>query len=701
MSDEPKQSVVEQLATPVQFLKHVGPSRADLLHKLGLRTAGQVLFRFPRRYQNMGEILSIAELAEGQPCSVVAEVTEVDLRNTGPGRSILGVLITDGPGFLRAVWFNQPYMRQRFSPGARVMVSGEPRLAGNRWEMAHPRVEVLQEGENPTGGEILPIYSLTEGVNQHQMRRITRELVERYAPILEEAFPESFLQEKGLMGINQAVRQIHFPDDDESKEQAIRRLKYQELLVMQLALAIRRHRLTLARKAPPLKATAKIDARITRLFPYELTPDQRAAIDEICADMARATPMNRLLQGDVGSGKTVVAMYAMLLAVAHEKQAALMAPTEVLARQHFETLNQRLVHGRVRLALLTGSLSAAERKETLTQIEAGEVDLVIGTHAVSNAIANNQVEFNRLGLVIIDEQHKFGVHQRAAMKMGQLDPHYLVMTATPIPRTTAMTLFGDLDVSTIRQPPPGRQEVHTYIPTVEQRGKWWSFFRKKLREGRQGYVVAPLVESTDTSSLASAEERFEALQRGQLADFRLDLIHGRMDADAKSQVMRKFRQGETDVLVSTSVIEVGIDVPNATLMTIEDGQRFGLSQLHQLRGRISRGKFPGYLAVFAEAATAEAQKRLEALESTSDGFDLAEIDFELRGPGDLLGARQHGLPPLHIADPTADHELLEQARADARTLIAGDPELAAEEWKLLHDMIHRRYGEAFDIGDVG
>lgn len=701
MSEEAKQTPAERLATAAQFLKHVGPARAELLAKMGLHTAGHLLFRFPRRYQNLGEILPINDLKEGETCSVVGEVVEVDLRNTAPGRSILGVLITDGPGFMRTIWFNQPYMRQRFSPGARVLVSGEPKLAGNRWEMVHPRVEYLQEGETPVGGEILPVYSLTDGVNQHQMRRITREIVDQYASILEEVFPTSFLNEKQLMGIHEAVAQVHFPDNEATKEQAIQRLKYQELLVMQLALAIRRHRLTLARKAPPLETTTRIDARITRLFPYDLTPDQRTAIDEICADMAKPTPMNRLLQGDVGSGKTVVAMYAMLLAVAHEKQAALMAPTEVLARQHFETLNQRLVGGRVRLALLTGSLTAAERRETLAQIEAGEVDLVIGTHAVSNAIANNQVEFSRLGLVIIDEQHKFGVHQRAALKQGQLDPHYLVMTATPIPRTTAMTLFGDLDVSIIRQPPPGRQEVKTYLPNREQRERWWNFFRKKLREGRQGYVVTPLVESTDTSELASAQQRFESLSRRELADFRLDLIHGRMDADAKAEVMRKFREGKTQALVSTSVIEVGVDIPNATLMTIEDGQRFGLSQLHQLRGRISRGQHPGYLAVFAEATTNESQKRLEALKSTTDGFDLAEIDFELRGPGDLLGSRQHGIPPLRIADLTADVELLEEARADARQLISNDPELASEEWSRLHQMIHRRYGEAFELGDVG
>lgn len=701
MSNDATPTTAERLATSVQYLKHVGPKRMEPLAKLGLRTAAQVLFQFPRGYRDLGEIRAVADFEEGIACSMVGTITEVDLRNTGPGRSILGVLVTDGVGFVRNLWFNQPYMSRRFSVGSRVLLAGEPKLSGNRWEMTHPRVEYLQPDEEPSGGQILPVYPLTEGISQHQMRRIVRSVVDEYAEMLEEALPDSFREEKELVGIVEAMQQAHFPESEEQKEAAIHRLKYQELLVMQLALAIRRHRLTLARKAPPLEATAKIDARILRLFPFDLTDDQKQAITEVAADMAQPTPMNRLLQGDVGSGKTVVAMYAMLLTVAHEKQAAMMAPTEVLARQHFETLSKSLKKGRVRLVLLTGSLTAAQRRDALAQIEAGEVDLVVGTHAVSNAIANDQVKFSRLGLVIIDEQHKFGVHQRAAMKKGDLDPHYLVMTATPIPRTTAMTLFGDLDVSTIRQSPPGRQEVKTYIPTADQREKWWSFFRKKLQEGRQGYIVTPLVEASETTDLASAEQRFESLQKNELAGFRLDLIHGRMSAEAKAEVMQRFRAGETNALVTTSVIEVGIDVPNATLMTIEDGQRFGLSQLHQLRGRISRGPYPGFLAVFADTTTEEAEKRLEALESTTDGFALAEIDYELRGPGDLMGSRQHGLPPLFLANLSTDAELLDTARADARQLIAEDPELSQPEWATLRAMIFRRYGAAFELGDVG
>jgi ATP-dependent DNA helicase RecG len=472
---------------------------------------------------------------------------------------------------------------------------------------------------------------------------------------------------------------------------------YQELLVLQLALALRKRMLTIDARAPELPTSAKIDARIVRLFPFELTAGQRQAIDEIAADMARPHPMNRLLQGEVGSGKTVVAVYAMLLAVAHGHQAALMAPTEVLARQHFRTLSVSLAESKVRMALLVGSLTAAERRQTLEQIAAGEVDLVVGTQA----IIQEGVKFARLGLVVIDEQHKFGVKQRATLKQAGLDPHYLVMTATPIPRTVSMTLFGDLDVSTLREPPPGRQPVHTYLGDDDRREKWWDFFRKKLREGRQGFVITPLVDESDALEVANVEAAFEHLANGELADFRLGLVHGRLDAAAKDAAMQAFDAGQTQVLVATSVVEVGVDVPNATVMTIESGQRFGLAQLHQLRGRVSRGKHPGYVCVFSEAATEEGRQRLDALAATTDGFELAEVDFRLRGPGDLLGTRQHGLPPLRIADLQRDSELLDSARRDAQQLVAAGAFLHDAAFARLRKMVLARYGKALDLGDVG
>jgi ATP-dependent DNA helicase RecG len=570
-----------------------------------------------------------------------------------------------------------------------------------RWEMVHPRVEFLADDEDAPAGKILPVYSLTEGINQSQMRRVVAGVVESHGLLVDDVFPDDLLDANRLWPIRAALPQIHSPTTPESLEESRRRFIFQELFVLQLALAIRRWRLENQRQAPPLPTSGKIDSRITRLFPFQLTPGQRLSIDEIAADMARQHPMNRLLQGDVGSGKTVVAMYAMLLAVAHGHQAALMAPTEILARQHLETLGKALAASKVRLALLTGSLTPAERREVLAKVAAGEVDVVIGTHAVTHAVARSGVEFKKLGLVVIDEQHKFGVRQRAALKKAGIDPHYLVMTATPIPRTVSMTLFGDLDVSTLKEPPPGRQPVHSYLAGDDQRMRWWHFFRSKLDEGRQAFVIAPLVEDSENIEAANVQQTYETLRRGELANYRLGVLHGRMTPADKDAAMQAFRSGRTQVLVSTAVVEVGVDVANATLMTIEGGERFGLAQLHQLRGRISRGAHPGYLCVFATPQTDESQDRLDAFTKTNDGFELAELDFQLRGPGDLFGTKQHGLPPLRIADLKRDVAIIEEARSAAQALVQTDPQLANPSLARLKRMVFHRYGEALDLGDVG
>ena len=691
----------EHLSTPVQYLKGVGPERAGLLARLDLHYARDVLFFFPRAYQDMTELVDIDQLQEGKLASVCGIVEEVDLRNTGQGKSVLGVLIRQETRYLRLLYFNQPWRRQTFQIGQRFLVSGDPKLQGLRWEMAHPTVEFLAPDEDAPAGRILPIYPLTEGLSQPITRRIVQGVAETHTQYVEEVFPDDLLDAHKLWPIRAALPQVHAPENQASLAEALRRFIYQEFFILQLALAMKKWRLENRQSAPPLPADARIDARITRLFPFELTAGQRQAIDEIAGDMARSRPMNRLLQGDVGSGKTVVAMYAMLLAVAHGHQAALMAPTEVLARQHLRTLSAALAASKVRIGLLTGSQSPAERKELLAKISGGEVDVVIGTHAVTHAVAKSGVEFARLGLVVIDEQHKFGVRQRAALKKAGLDPHYLVMTATPIPRTMAMTLFGDLDVSTLREPPPGRQKVHTYLASDTQRSRWWQFFRKKLDEGRQGFVIVPLVEEAEAREAASVQQTLEALSRGELASYRLGMLHGRLTPPEKEAAMLAFSRGQTQVLVATSVIEVGIDVPNATLMTIEGGEWFGLAQLHQLRGRVSRGSHPGYVCVFANPATDEAVKRMDAFTRSTDGFELAEIDFQLRGPGDLLGTRQHGLPPLRIADMQRDVSVLEEARPAAQALIASDPELSGPAYAKLKRMVLVRYGEALDLGDVG
>lgn len=691
------ESPARLLATPVQYLKGVGPQRAALLERLGLRTAAEVLFFFPRDYQDLTDQREVDQLEAGRIQSVRGEVEDVEQRLTRSGRPVLGVLIRSRRGYLRAVWFNQPYMAQRFERGQRVMVSGKPRREGLFWEMFHPRVETLAEDEEEPVGKILPIYPLTEGLHQWQLRRIVRGALETCLDALEEVFPEKYLEEHHLWPLRRTLPEIHFPSDHQSLQHARRRLVYQELFILQLALAVKRRQQRDLRRAPPLPVDAHIDARIRRLFPFELTAGQQQVIAELARDMAAEVPMSRLLQGDVGSGKTIVAVYAMLLSVAHGYQAALMAPTEVLARQHALTLRRLLAQSRVRLGELRGGLPARQREELLRAIAAGEIDLVVGTHAM----IRQDVRFARLGLVVIDEQHKFGVRQRARLRHAGLDPHYLVMTATPIPRTVTLALFGDLDVSTLRDSPPGRQKVHTYLANESQRAAWWEFFRRKLREGRQGYVVTPLVEDSEQLDVASLEAAFEALANGELEAFRLDLIHGRMSPAEKDAAMERFRRGQTQVLVCTSVVEVGVDVPNATLMTIEGGERFGLAQLHQLRGRISRGRFPGFCCVFADPQTQESQERLKAFASTTDGFALAEIDFRLRGPGEPLGTRQHGLPPFRIADLLRDREVLEEARRDAQQLVAQDPGLARPEHARLRRQMLVRYGRALELGDVG
>jgi ATP-dependent DNA helicase RecG len=690
-------TAAEILSTPAQFAKGIGPQRAELLARLNLFTVRDLLFYFPRTYEDFSEVKTVDQLVEGEAAGVCGVVEEIDMRNTGIGRSLLGVLIRQGDQYLRALWFNQPYLRERFALGQRVVFSGQAKLAGLRWEMHHPKIDWLSPEEGAPKGQVLPVYGLTEGISQSTMRRMIRGVVDHYTEVLDEVFPDLFLVQHNLLPLKTALPWIHNPPDRASLEQARRRFVYQELFILQLALALRKASIQHGQKAAALEASARIDARILRLFPFELTAAQRAAMAEVAADMGRPVPMNRLLQGDVGSGKTVVAIYAMLLAVAHAHQAVLMTPTEVLAQQHFHTLGERLRESRVRIGLLTGSLPAKERQELRDRIAAREIDLVIGTQA----LLYSETPFARLGLVVIDEQHKFGVAQRAKLRQSGLDPHYLVMTATPIPRTVGMTLFGDLDVSTLREPPPGRQTVHTYFATENQRERWWDFFKKKLREGRQGFVVTPLVDESEQVQAASVQQSFESLAAGELADFRLDFLHGRMTASEKEFVMQRFRSGHVQTLVTTSVVEVGVDVPNATLMTIEGAERFGLAQLHQLRGRVSRGAHPGYVCVFADPKTQESQQRLEAFTKTTDGFELAEIDFALRGPGDLFGTAQHGLPPLRIADLARDTAILEEARRDAQALLAADPVLADPALARVRKMATVRYGGALELSDVG
>ena len=684
------------LQTPAQFLKGVGPQRAEILFKLGLKTAQDVIFFLPRDYHDLSELTVIRELQNGRTHRVVGTVAEVDLRDLGAGRSMLGVLVKQDQEYIRALWFNQPFLRRQFRPEQRLVLTGAVKLKGMRWEMTHPSVEFLANEELPEAG-LQPIYKLTEGISQFQMRKLISQNVEKYAAAVEEVFPERLRKQFDLLTIADALRRIHAPSNPEDLQTSRFRFAFQELFMMQLALALRQASVA-SSPCPALPCNGKIDARICRLLPFNLTDGQRRVIQEIVDDMAREKPMNRMLQGDVGSGKTMVAVYAMLVAVANQHQTALMAPTEVLARQHYQTISHLLMNSKVSISLLAGSMPAASRRKTLRAIESGETNLVVGTQA----IVQEKVHFDRLGLAVVDEGHRFGVKQRARLRQGHHEPHYLVMTATPIPRTVSMTMFGDLDVSLLKEKPGQRQPVHTYVGQEHKRAEWWEFNRQKLRAGEQAFVIAPLVdEKEDGGLISSAEQLFEQLCSGELHEFRVGIVHGRMTAGEKEDAMRRFRSRETQVLVATSLVEVGVDVPNASLMTIENAERFGLAQLHQLRGRVGRGTKPGFVCAYSPSDSPEARQRLEAFAQTSDGFELAEVDFRLRGPGDLLGTKQHGLPRLRVADLQSDFDILQLARQHARQLLADDPTLHQEDLALLRDRVLRRYGETLQLGDIG
>ncbi|MEC9091252.1 MAG: ATP-dependent DNA helicase RecG [Planctomycetota bacterium] len=686
-----------RLFDTLDTIRSIGKIKARALSRLGLNRIMDALFFFPRDYEDHSQIKAINELRDEDQASVIGEVVDFELVEKWRGRSTFCVWIQQGNHVLRGIWFNQAFRAKNVTIGATVMLSGKAKVSGVQPEMTHPKMVSIEEGCLPQRGAVLPVYRLTDGIKQAELRRWIGEIVTQFSPQVEEIFPAGYLAQKNLLEIRAALQQIHRPENPEEIEPARNRFVYQELLMLQLAIQLRRIHVNQQKTAPAIETNSRIDSRIKKYFPYELTAAQEKAIQEISGDMAKQVPMNRMLHGDVGCGKTTVAVYALLLAVAKGQQGVLMAPTETLARQHFRYLQTLLRDSQVQVELLVGGLGKKEKENLLAKIEQGQPGITIGTQA----LIQNQIHLPNLGLVIVDEQHRFGVNQRASLRQKGVTPHYLVMTATPIPRTVTMTLFGDLDVSKIDQRPPNQTAVNTYLCEEPQKEKWWDFVRKKLREGRQAYVVAPLVDDDEASAWASVEETFESLANGEFSDFTIDLVHGKQPGQYKEAAMQKFANGETQVLVATSVVEVGIDVPNATVMTILSANRFGLAQLHQLRGRVCRGRFPGYVTLFAETEVEETQERLQALVDTNDGFELAEIDFQLRGPGDLFGTRQHGIPPLFVANLQRDYDLLVETRSDAQHLLKADPGLDSEEFSEVKKRVLARYGKTLELADVG
>ena len=690
------------LSAPVQSCdKRIGPRRAELLTKLGIVTLDDAIANLPWRYEDRGNIKKLSQLTYGALETVTGEVIAAEVIQTKRQRvKVFELVITDRTGVLVGSWFNQPFMQKTFRVGQRVVLYGVVKAnpyRGGRAQMDNPEFEVLDEEEGDSllvhTGRIVPIYHTTAGISPRLLRSIMKNIIDSCAAAIVEPLPAELVQKYGLLPAREAVAEVHFPEREKDivllnrgRSKAHRRMIFEELFVLELGLARRKRAIAGEKKGIAFRPMATLETALRSSLPYRLTAAQERVITEIKRDMGTDHPMNRLVQGDVGCGKTVVALLACLLAVENGFQACVMAPTEILAEQHARNMAALTAALDVTVLSLTGSLRKKEREQALAGIASGRAQIVVGTHA----LIEQDVRFHRLGLAIIDEQHRFGVLQRSTLKAKGYEPDVLVMTATPIPRTLAMTVYGDLDVSVIDEMPPGRSPVNTRLFYESKRQEAYRLMEEELRTGRQVYVVYPLVEETEKSDLKAATEMAVHLQQDVFPDWRVGLLHGRMKGAEKEQVMAAFKAGEVHLLVSTTVIEVGVDVPNATVMVIEHPERFGLAQLHQLRGRVGRGEHQSWCVLMGPRMFVdETRERLLSFVRTNDGFQIAEEDLRLRGPGEFFGTRQSGLPDLRAANILRDADLLETCRQEAFSLTERDPELTA--YPDLRALVERRW----------
>lgn len=683
---------------PVQYLRGVGPARAALLARLGVQTVRDLLLHLPRRHEDRRHPTPLGALREGIEQAAIARVQAVRLIRTRRGTPLVRAGLADATGVAYALWFNQPYLAQALKAGQQVSLYGRVERAGRGLQFVAPEIELLDPNDEALHtGRLTAIYPTTEGLPQRTLRAIVYDALTACADAVAEVLPPAVRARHGLPAVREALWNAHFPEHEAAAQAARRRLAFEELLVLRLAVLRQRAALAATPRGLTYRSPTGLLARFLASLPYALTGAQRRVIEEITCDLRRPTPMNRLLQGDVGSGKTVVAAAALVACVDGGAQAALMAPTEILAEQHALTLGRLLQPLGVAIHVLSGGGAPAARAASLEALRRGEGSVVIGTHA----LLEDRVAFERLGLVVIDEQHRFGVMHRARLRGKAAAPDVLVMTATPIPRTLTLTLYGDLDVSVLDELPPGRRPVVTHVRPRSARPKVYAYVREQVGEGRQAFVVCPLVEESDALQVRSAQELARDLSSGPLADVRVEVMHGRLPAGEKARRMEAFRAGEIGVLVATTVIEVGIDVPNATIMVVEDADRYGLAQLHQLRGRVGRGAAHSHCILIADPVSEDGRRRLQVMASGVDGFQIAQADLDLRGPGDVLGVRQHGLAGLRVANLATDLPLLEEANQAAQALLRDDPDLAGAEVAGLGHAVERYLTLRSGLASVG
>ncbi|MFH0827257.1 MAG: ATP-dependent DNA helicase RecG [Candidatus Omnitrophota bacterium] len=690
---------------PIRFLKGVGPKREKKFEEIGIRSIEDLLYYFPRRYEDRTRFISISKAKEGERLTIKGEVLARGEKQSWKRRGfrILEVVVGDGSGRISCVWFNQGYLKDYFEVGVTVILFGLIERYQGRLQMNSPEFEISSKGDEESLhiGRITPIYSLPEGSTQRHFRQMIKATLDKYVPSLNDSLPYDIRARNHLLNLAQSLTQIHFPDDLNTQKQAYERLSFEEFLLFQLPLVLRKIKRREKKGIAHPSQGALVDIFISSLA-FELTSAQEKVIREIRLDMAGPSAMQRLLQGDVGSGKTVVATVASLMAIQGAYQVAFMVPTEVLANQHYHKISSQFAEQnsklkKIKVGLMTRCSNKKEKQKVQEAIKSGAIDLIIGTHA----LLEENVQFKNLGLVVIDEQHKFGVGQRALLPRKGTNPDCLIMTATPIPRTLAITIYGDLDISVIGELPPGRVPIRTLHLPEAKRSEVYQMAREQLVRGRQIYIIYPVIESSYSLDMAGAKKMYAQLKAGAFKDFHVGLIHGRLKQKEQDSLMQKFKNKELDILVATTILEVGIDIPNATGMIVEHAERFGLSQLHQLRGRVGRSVFESFCVLVSDAVTPEAKKRIEAMVRFTDGFKIAEQDLKIRGPGEFFGSRQHGLTELRIGNPLAQMQLLRRSRQEAVRLLGSDPHLELRQNTGLKERLLQRFPEYENLMLVG